>query len=74
MLGKKNPDVYLGENKVLEFKFCLETVSHSYFQATFALLEDFEIFDNFEHISTSLSTPEIGYDPIGPKIWIVNIQ
>ena len=32
------------------------------FHATYALLEDFEIFDNFDHIFKPFSTSKIVYD------------
>ena len=34
------------------------------------LLEDFEIFVNFDHIFSfePCSTPQSGYDPVGPKL------
>ena len=37
-------------NKVHEFHFRLGIDLYSYFYATYALLEDFEIFDNFDHV------------------------
>ena len=40
------------------------------------LLEDFENFAHFDHIFylsfSHLSTPQSGYDPVAPKIWIAN--
>ena len=38
-------------------------LTYAYFPATCALLEDFEIFDNFDHIFKAFSTPKSGYDP-----------
>ena len=62
--------------KVHEFHFRLEIYLHYYFHATWALLEDFEIFDHFGHIFyltfSHLSTPQSGYDPVGPTIRIAN--
>ena len=56
-IWNKNLDVDLEEKgvkrkKVYEFHFCLEIDLHFYFHAICALLEDFEIFDNFDHIFT----------------------
>ena len=45
------------ENEVHESHFRLELELHSDFHATLALLEDFETFDNFEHIFTILLSP-----------------
>ena len=60
--------------KVHEFHFRHEIDLHFYFHATWALLE---IFDNFDHIFyltfELFSTPQGWYDPVGPKIWIVNV-
>ena len=42
--------------KTYEFYLGLEVNLHYYFHATWALLEDFEIFDNFDHIFTLLLT------------------
>ena len=40
-------------------------------KATWALLDDFEIFAHFDHIFyltfSHFSTPQSGYDPVGPK-------
>ena len=44
---------------------------HFYFHATCELLEHFEIFDNFDNILKPFSTPNSGYETVGPKIWIV---
>ena len=41
-------------DKVHEFNFCHELDLHSHFYATLALLENFEIFDIFDHIFTIL--------------------
>ena len=38
--------------KMYEFHFRLEIDLHYYFHAAEPLLEDFEIFDNFDHIFT----------------------
>ena len=52
----KNFDVHLGEKgtqkakKVYEYHFHLESDSYYDFQVAWALLEDFEIFYNFDHI------------------------
>ena len=40
--------------KVHEFYFRLDIDLHCYFNATCALLDDYEFFDNFGHIFTSL--------------------
>ena len=42
------------EKKVREFHFRFEIYLHYYFHVTWALLEDFEIFDNIENIFTSV--------------------
>ena len=55
-----------------EFHFRLVIDLHSYFHITCALLEDFEIFDNVDHIFKAFSTPKSGYDPVEPKIRNVN--
>ena len=61
-----------GKKKIHEFYFQLELNQKSYFHAILALLEDFQIFDNFDHIFyltfSSFSTPQIGYDPVGSKV------
>ena len=73
--GNKNSDVNIGGKGVKmrgtahEFYFHLVIDLHSYFHATCALLEDFEIFDNFDHIFKAFSTPKSGYDPVGPKVF-----
>ena len=58
--------------KVHKFDFRPGIDLHSYFHATCALLEDFEIFDNFDHVFKALSTPKSGYDPVGPTILIIS--
>ena len=40
--------------KVHEFHFRIEIDLHYYFHATCAFLDDFEIFDDFDHIFTLL--------------------
>ena len=78
ILGTKNPNVNIGGKgvkmgiKVHEFHFRLGIDLNSHFHATCALLEDFEIFENFDHIFKAFSTPKSGYDPVGPKIGLVN--
>ena len=42
------------ETQVHEFHFHLKINPHSHFHVTCALSEDFEIFDNFDHIFTTL--------------------
>ena len=42
ILDNKSPDVQLEEKGVIDL--------HSYFHVTCALLEDFDIFDNFNQI------------------------
>ena len=44
------------EDEVHEFHVRLQIDLHSYFHATFALLEDFEIFDDFDRIFAILSS------------------
>ena len=46
--------------EVREFDFRLGIDLHSYFHATSALLEDFEIFNNFDHI----------FKPFRPLKWV----
>ena len=58
--------------KVHEFHFRIGNNLHSHLHATCVHLEDFEIFDNFDHIFKALSTPKSRYDLVGPKSWIVN--
>ena len=53
--------------KIHEFHFSLGIGLHSC-HTTCALQEDFEIFDNFDHILKPFWTPKSGYDPVGPKI------
>ena len=82
IFDNKNLDVHLGGKvgqkgkKVHEFHFRLKIYPHHYFHATWALLEDFENFAHFDHISyltfSHFPTPQSGYDPFGPKIWIAN--
>ena len=64
----------MGKNHGFHFRLVIDL--HSYFLATFELLEYFENFDNFDHIFyltfEPFSTTKSGYDPVGPKIWIVN--
>ena len=60
-------------NKVHEPHCHLEIDPHYYFHGTWALLEDFEVIDNFDDIFKAFSTPKSGYDDVGPKIWIANI-
>ena len=59
-------------NKVHEIHFRLEFDLHFYFHATCARPDDFEIFDDFDHIFyltfSHFSTPQSEYDPVGPKI------
>ena len=54
--------------KVHEFHFRFGIDLHSQFHATCALLEDFEIFDNFDHIFKAFATLKSVYDSVGPKI------
>ena len=48
------------------------------FHATWALPEEFEFFDNvgliFYLTFELFSTPQIGYDPVGSKIRIINVN
>ena len=55
IFGNKNLDVHLRKKgikrkKVYEFHFPLKIDLHYYFHVTWALLEDVEIFYNFDHI------------------------
>ena len=77
--GYKNSDVNSGEKgsngeKVHEIHFRLDIDLHFYSYAPCALLEDFEIFNNYKQIFTIefLSTPQSGYDPVGPSNLINN--
>ena len=54
--------------KIHEFNFCFEIDLHSYFHATCALLEDFEIFDNFDHILSLFRPLKVIMTRLGPKI------
>ena len=53
--------------KVPEFHFRLRIDLHSYFHATFALLEDFEIFDNFDHILSLFRPLKVYMTRVGQK-------
>ena len=58
MLDNENPDVYLGGKGGQKEKKYMHFISASnYFPATWALLEDFEILDNFDRILTLLLSP-----------------
>ena len=82
IFGNTNLDVNLGEKggqkgkKGHKIYFRFEFHLHYYFHATWALLEDYEIFAHFVHIFyltfSHFSTPQSCYDPVGPKIWIAN--
>ena len=77
IFGNKNLDLHLGgkggqkEKKVHEFHFRLEIYLYYYFHATWALLEDFEIFAHFDHIFTLLFRTfrplKVGMTPLGQK-------
>ena len=74
IFGNKNLDPHLGGKgkKGHEFHFRIEIDLKYYFDATCALLDDFEIFAHFDHIFyltfSHFSTPQSEYDPVGPKI------
>ena len=74
-LGNENPDIHSGRKrgpegwKNQEFYLQLELNLHSYFHATLAHPEDFEIFDNFDHIISILLSP---FQLVKVGIWIVN--
>ena len=57
--------------KNYEFHFRLEIDLNSYFHATWALREDFENIDSFDHIFTSLLSIfrrlKVGMTPLGRK-------
>ena len=65
-LGIEIPMSMKGQN----LKFCLRLKLdlHAYFHAAYALLPDFEIFNNFDLIFDHFQW----YNRVGPKIWTVN--
>ena len=59
-----------GQRENHGFNFRLKLDLHSYFHATFSLLEDFEFLDYFDHTFTILlSIFKCGYNLVGPKIY-----
>ena len=72
ILGNKNPDVDLGGKgskgkKVHTFVFCIQFDLHSYFRAFCAILADFEIFYNFDHIFELSQFQKVAMNPWGRK-------